>query len=81
MTHHLKIDTKYFNEVALELKKFELRKNDRDYKEYDRLILNEFNPKTQTFTGNSLIRVVGYVLKNCPGLNPDYVILQIYKPI
>ena len=30
--HHLKTETEYYQAVEQELKKFELRKNDRDFK-------------------------------------------------
>lgn len=79
MTHELKIHPQYFKDVLLNLKKFEIRKNDRNYQEGDVLILNEFNPETQKYTGNQVKRKVFYILKDAPGLLPDYVILQITK--
>lgn len=39
--HGLKIRTEYFADVYLEIKTFEIRKNDRDYRVGDFLILNE----------------------------------------
>ena len=77
MTHELKIHPQYFRDVSLNLKKFEIRKNDRNYQERDILILNEWNPKTGMYTGNQVKRKVTYVLKDCPGLIDGYVILQM----
>ena len=42
-THDLKIEKKYFNDVIAERKKFEVRKNDRDYQVNDILSLNEYD--------------------------------------
>ena len=81
MKHELKIHPNNYNEVALGLKKVEIRFNDRNYQERDRLILREYDPVTETYTGETLVRIVKYVIKNCPGLMPNYVALQIEKPL
>ena len=39
--HYLKCETEYFQEVERGYKKFELRKNDRDFKVYDMVCLME----------------------------------------
>lgn len=41
-THELKILSKYFWDIVVEQKTFEIRKNDRDFQVGDRLILKEF---------------------------------------
>ncbi len=79
MTHELKIHPQYFKDVFLNLKKVEIRKNDRNYQEGDILILNEWNPETQSYTGNQVKRKVTYIVKDVAGLDPNYVILQIVK--
>lgn len=79
MTHELKIIPKYFKDVFLDLKKFEIRLNDRNYQEGDILILNEWNPETQKYTGKTVARKVFNVYSNLPGLLPGYVILQMNK--
>jgi hypothetical protein len=79
MTHELKIHPQYFRDVTLGLKKFEVRKNDRNYQERDILILNEFEPSTGRYTGNQEIRKVDYILKDVDGLTPEYAVLQISK--
>jgi predicted metallopeptidase len=79
MTHNLKIHPNYFKDVFLNLKKVEVRLNDRNYQENDILVLNEFEPLTEKYTGIYIIRKVDYVIKDVAGLAPDYVILQISK--
>ena len=69
MTHQLKIHPQCFRDVSLNLKKFEVRKNDRNYQERDILILNEFEPSTGKYTGNVVVRKVDYILKNVDGLS------------
>lgn len=85
--HELKILPQYFNEVKYKKKSFELRKNDRDFKVGDILILKEFNPNKEyetiedgvysNFSGKKVLRQVIYILKNTEGLNNNYVILGI----
>ena len=45
MTHHLKTRPEYFQAVIDGRKPFEVRKNDRNFKEGDRVILEEFAGK------------------------------------
>ncbi|WP_339011306.1 DUF3850 domain-containing protein [Lactococcus garvieae] len=47
--HELKLDVKYFDEVKNDTKNFEIRKNDRDFKVGDILILKAFMPGLKTF--------------------------------
>lgn len=81
MKHELKIHQKHYKDVLLGLKKIEIRLNDRNYQERDLLILNEWDPKTERYTGSQVIRKVDYIVSDVPGLNPDYVALQISKPL
>jgi ASC-1-like (ASCH) protein len=80
MTHELKIHPEHYTDVLMGLKKVEIRLNDRNYQEGDLLILNEFDPKTERYTGGQVKRKVDYVLKY-QGIQPDYVVLQISKPL
>lgn len=71
----LKIRPEYFKEVRSGYKRFELRKNDRDYAVGDILVLNEYDGAE--YTGESIKVQVRYILKNCPeyGLQQGYCIL------
>ena len=58
-THELKILPEYFEAVTSGRKKFEIRKNDRDYKVGDRLYLREWNG--ENFTGDSYKAEITYI--------------------
>lgn len=76
--HELKTWGKYFVEVKNGDKKFELRKNDRDFKIGDYLLLREYNPNTEEYTGRELIKRIDYILEGGDfGLKEGYVILSI----
>lgn len=77
MVHELKIHPEYYKDVLLGLKKVEIRYNDRDFKEGDTLVLNEWNPETEKYTGCQVKRKVNNVYKNLPGVLSNYVVLQI----
>lgn len=67
MTHYIKILPKYFKHVKSKRKTFELRKNDRNYKTGDILVLCEWDDIPGVFTGKQITRRVSYVL-----YGPDY---------
>ena len=80
-THFLKVVPKYFEALAEDKKGFEIRKDDRDYKEGDNLVLEEYNPELREYTGRALTRRIIYVLRNAEqyGLREGFCILQIEK--
>ena len=49
-THELKTLPEYFEQVWNGNKRFELRKNDRDFQENDILILKEYNFEDKRYT-------------------------------
>ena len=61
---NLKIWPEYFKEILTGNKRFELRKNDRDYEVGDILILEEWCPSRDGYTGNTIKCVVTYILKD-----------------
>jgi hypothetical protein len=59
-------------------KTFEIRKDDRDYAVGDMLVLDEWNPSTQQFTGRRQFRCVRYILRGGQfGLEPGYVCMGL----
>lgn len=76
--HNLKTHPEYFHEVFMGHKTFEVRKNDRDFKVGDILILEEWNPETSSYTGKSLARRVDYILNGGDfGISEGYIIMSI----
>jgi hypothetical protein len=53
----------YFDDVASGKKKFDFRLNDFDIAEGDTLVLEEWDPKTKTYTGRSIEKNVTYVMR------------------
>lgn len=75
-THHvhlLKIFPEYYDAQLLDLKNFEIRKDDRDFRVGDEIWLREFDPKTNEFTGRDLSRVITYITDYQQ--KPGYVVL------
>jgi len=58
-----KIWPEFFELVAAGKKNFELRVADFDIEEGDTIILEEWDPKDQKYTGRSLEKKAGYILK------------------
>lgn len=58
-----------FKDVALGKKKFDLRLNDFEINEGDTLVLQEYDPATNQYTGRELAKKVTYVLRT----NTDYL--------
>ena len=59
--HKLKTWPTYFYAVAAGTKTFEIRKNDRDFKEGDVLILQCYDPETKTYNGQEVAKRVTYI--------------------
>lgn len=73
--HEVKISSEYFMSVVNQLKKSELRYNDRGYKVGDKLYMREFDGKE--YSGHYVLCRITHVLKNYIGLDDDFVILSI----
>ena len=81
MVHELKTWSKYFCLIKSGEKPFELRKNDRGFLAGHELLLREYNPHTQTYTGQTLHRKITCVLEGSEaealGLKPGYCIMGL----
>lgn len=73
-THVLKTLKEYFQAVKDGQKDFEYRKNDRNFKKGDRLILKEWNKDKKIYTGREINAAIKYVLKDVMELG-EYAIL------
>lgn len=61
MTHTLKTWPEFFKKVKDGSKPWELRKYDRLYSQGDKVILQEWNPEVEKYTGDELEFHIGYV--------------------
>ena len=75
--HKIKIDPKYFDDVAKGIKTFEVRKNDRAYKVDDILDIYEYDRETGEYTGRYIWAVITYILDDQEYLRDGYVILAL----
>ncbi len=73
--HEIKIAVMYYEDVVSGKKSFELRKNDRGYKQGDKLIMLEF--KDGKHTGRIVNADIVYMLEDYTGLAEGYCILGI----
>lgn len=60
--HELKTWPYYFRHILSGKKNFEIRNNDRGFRVGDTLVLKEFSPTTQQYTGREVIKKVNYIL-------------------
>lgn len=79
--HELKTIQPYFDELISGQKTFELRKFDRDYEIGDYLILQEYFPDTNSYSGREQNEVIGYILSDAVkfGLKKGYCILGFLR--
>jgi len=76
MTHELKILPKYYDEIIQGKKDFEIRKNDRDFKEGDVVILKEF--VDGNCTGNYIKAIIDYIFHGGSyGLEKGYCVFSV----
>jgi len=81
--HELKIDAEYLHEIQVDTKRFEVRKDDRDYQPNDFLMLRTYGRKSKTYDYSwSLVQITG-VFGRFEGerelIRPGYVILSVQK--
>jgi hypothetical protein len=53
MLHEVKSWNQFFSEIVAGRKRHELRRNDRGYRVGDTLLLREFDPASETYTGRT----------------------------
>lgn len=75
--HELKILPKWYEDVESSKKNFEIRRNDRDFKVGDTLVLREY--KEGSYTGRQITRKIQYIYQGNGdyGLSEGYCILGL----
>jgi hypothetical protein len=76
--HELKTWSYYFCSVMNESKKFEVRKNDRNFKSLDVLHLREWDEVKEKYTGRSCLVKVDHILEGGQfGIESGYCVMSI----
>lgn len=73
--HYLRTWTPLFKELKCGLRQIDIRKNDRNFKVGDTLILDEFNPETQKHIGNWTPKLITHVIDDERYVKNGYVVL------
>jgi len=78
MRHELKLWPGYFGAIAESRKRHEIRKNDRNFKIGDELLLREWDPATGEYTGRQVLVSVTYVsIGGLWGIPDDTCVMSI----
>lgn len=74
MLHKIKCWPKYFQSSWVGRKTFEIRENDRNYRVDDEIVLEEWDPAENDYTGRSICGVITYITDY--EQKEDYVVFQ-----
>lgn len=82
MLHELKSWPEFYGAAVSGEKRFEVRLNDRGFRVADELLLREYDPEREEYTGRSAQFLVTYILDSVNdviprGISPDYVVMSI----
>lgn len=78
MEHDIKCWPEFYEDVESGAKPFELRKNDRDYRVGDTLLIREWLKNLGNYTGRKCRREVTYLISGPAfGLAADYVCMGL----
>lgn len=76
-THRLKTWPVVFESIVDRSKTFEFRKNDRDFKQGDLVVLEEWEPDNQKYTGRTETFTVGHVAQRAWGIPDGYCVFSL----
>lgn len=79
--HELRCWPEHYAVIDTGVKTCELRLNDRNYQTGDTLLLREWEPVENGYTGRQLRVRVTHVLSGGPWLSPGYVAMSIQREI
>jgi hypothetical protein len=78
MIHELKTWPECYKVIVSGEKNFEVRKADRLFQVGDLLVLKEFDPEKNEFTGKLITKEITYILPGGQfGINLDYVVMAL----
>lgn len=79
VTHELKCWPPWFQDVLEGRKTFEVRRDDRGYREGDTLLLREWDPEAKAYSGRNLRVRVTYLLRGAPGMPGGMCVMGIER--
>lgn len=62
MKHELKTWPEYFQPAWAGVKPFEIRRNDRNFALHDEIVLQEYDPKEDDYTGREIAGFITYLI-------------------
>lgn len=68
--HQLKVWPQFFRPLVDGAKTFEFRRDDRGFEVGDVLVLREYDPDSETYSGAEVERTISYVMRNRPSMDP-----------
>lgn len=74
--HELKTINPYFNDVWGGIKNFEIRKNDRDFKINDWIVLKEYDSEKNIYSGREITVYITYILNDFHAIKENYCIIS-----
>ena len=81
--HELKCWSEYFRALSRpeprKRKTLEVRRNDRDYKVGDYLVLREYDPKTEKYLDNIQVFLVSHIVAE-PFMTEGLIAMSLYAP-
>jgi hypothetical protein len=77
MNHELKCWPEHFEPLSRGVKTVELRRNDRNYQVGDVLILREWEPMENAYTGRNVHATITHIVSGGEWLNPGYVAMSV----
>lgn len=84
MKHELKCWPEFFQAAWCGDKTFEMRRNDRGFKERDEIELREFDPRAigEEYTGREIYAFITYLANLSPtdGISENYVVFSFREP-
>jgi hypothetical protein len=79
--HRLKTWPSYFKDIISGDKNFEVRKDDRNFQKGEGLVLMEFDPMEEAYTGRSMAFEISYILPGgLFGIEEGYCVIGLKRP-
>lgn len=75
--YHLKTWCEYYQAIIDGTKTFELRFNDRGFQEGDELVLQEWCPETEDYTGRGITKEIGFMVQGKWGLPEKVCVMSL----